>query len=42
MNIFATIFTALVVVDIVVPGVNVSGGWYLLWGALAVFCHSGK
>lgn len=36
MNIFGLIFWVCVIVDCIVPGVNIALGWYFLWGALAI------
>lgn len=35
MNMFSVIFWSCVVADLVVPGVNIAIGWYVLWGLLA-------
>lgn len=39
MNIFGVIFVSCVTVDILVPDVNVSLGWHLLWAVLWVVFH---
>lgn len=36
MNIWWYIFVSCLVVDTLVPGVNLSGGWYCLWLFLAL------
>lgn len=42
MNVFACIFWGCVVVDVLVPGVNIALGWYILWGVLGLLAADGK
>lgn len=36
MNFYWLIFWACVVVDVLVPGVNLALGWYFLWAILGI------
>ncbi len=36
MNLFWLIFWVCVILDVVVPGVDIAGGWYFLWAILGI------
>ncbi|WYN05028.1 hypothetical protein ISREJYDI_CDS0062 [Pseudomonas phage UNO-G1W1] len=39
MNLFWFIFWSCVVIDVLVPGVNVAIGWYVLWAGLGLITN---